>query len=164
MLVRRSSHVLSSVAVLVWLLPAQSLTPLEEKIVASVNADKQNSEELLEQMVNINSGTLNPAGVHNMADLLKPKFESLGFTCRFIPQEEVGRAGHMSCQRKGESGKRVLLTLYSEADPRLEESYIGNETAIFEEAFSMPLTVRVDQTRIDDVEGQNRLDATPNFQ
>jgi len=109
MLVRRSSHVLSSVAVLVWLLPAQSLTPLEEKIVASVNADKQNSEELLEQMVNINSGTLNPAGVHKMADLLKPKFESLGFTCRFIPQEEVGRAGHMSCQRKGESGKRVLL-------------------------------------------------------
>src|SRR5690348_4379025 len=107
MLARRSSRLLTSVAVLASLLPARSLTPLEEKIVASVNADRQNSEELLEQMVNISSGTLNPAGVHKMRDLLKPKFESVGFTCRFIPQEVVGRAGHMWCERKGTGGKRV---------------------------------------------------------
>ena len=74
-----------------------------------MNADQKGSEDLLEQMVNINSGTLNPEGVRKVADFLRPKFELLGFTCRMIPMEEVHRGGHMSCERKGTSGKRVLL-------------------------------------------------------
>lgn len=90
-------------------LSAQSLTPLQQKIIASVNADQKTSEDFLEQIVNINSGTLNPAGVRKVADVLRPKFEALGFTCRFIPMEEVHRGGHMLCERKGNSGKRVLL-------------------------------------------------------
>ena len=109
MFLNRSSQFLTSVALLASLSSAQSLPPVEAKIIASVNADQKASEELLEQMVNINSGTLNPPGVRKMADFLKPKFESLGFTCRLIPQEEVHRGGHMSCERKGTSGKRVLL-------------------------------------------------------
>src|SRR3954452_11023159 len=102
-------QVLASAGVVASLLSAQSLTPVQGKIVASVNADQKASEDLLEQMVNINSGTLNPAGVRKVADFLRPKFESLGFTCRMIPMEEVQRGGHMSCERKGTSGKRVLL-------------------------------------------------------
>lgn len=109
MFLKRSSQFLTSVGLVTSLLTARSLPGIEQKIIASVNADGKASEELLEQMVNINSGTLNPAGVRKMADFLKPKFESLGFTCRFIPQEEVHRGGHMSCERKGTSGKRVLL-------------------------------------------------------
>ena len=55
------------------------------------------------------SGTLNPPGVRKVADVLRPKFESLGFTCRWIPMEEVHRAGHMLCTHDGNRGKRVLL-------------------------------------------------------
>lgn len=87
----------------------QSLTGEEEKIVASVNADRQNSLALLEQLVNINSGTLNPEGVRKVAGVLRPRFEALGFVCRAIPMEEVHRAGHMVCERKGTHDKRVLL-------------------------------------------------------
>ncbi len=87
----------------------QSLTPEQEKIVASVNADQQNSLALLEQLVDINSGTLNPEGVRKVDGVLRPKFEALGFVCRSIPMEEVHRAGHMVCERKGTHGKRVLL-------------------------------------------------------
>jgi glutamate carboxypeptidase len=86
----------------------QTLTPEQQKIVASVNADEQNSTALLKQLVNINSGTLNPAGVRKVADVLRPQFESLGFTCQWIPMEEVHRAGHLVCSHKG-TGKRVLL-------------------------------------------------------
>jgi glutamate carboxypeptidase len=88
---------------------SQSLSPEKEKIVASVTADDANSVALLKQLVDINSGTLNPAGVRKVGDVLRPKFESLGFTCRWIPMEEVHRAGHMLCTREGNRGKRVLL-------------------------------------------------------
>jgi glutamate carboxypeptidase len=90
-------------------LTAQTLTPVEQKIVAAVDADADDSLQLLEQIVNINSGTLNPAGVRKVADVLQPRFEQLGFACRFIPMEEVHRGGHLDCERKGTHGKRVLL-------------------------------------------------------
>src|SRR5436309_589519 len=106
---KRSSQFFTSIGLFASLLSAQPLTPLEQKIIASVNADQKASEDLLERLVNINSGTLNPAGVRKVADVLRPKFESLGFTCRLIPMDEVQRGGHMSCERKGTSGKRVLL-------------------------------------------------------
>jgi glutamate carboxypeptidase len=88
---------------------AQSISPERRKIVDAVNADEQESVALLEQLVNINSGTLNPAGVRKVADVLRPQFEALGFTCRFIPMDAVNRAGHLVAERKGIHGKRVLL-------------------------------------------------------
>lgn len=88
---------------------AQSLSPVQTKIIDAVNADEQSSFQLLEQLVNINSGTLNSAGVRKVADVLRPQFEALGFTCRFIPMDAVQRAGHLVAERKGTHGKRVLL-------------------------------------------------------
>ncbi len=88
---------------------SQSLNPEQEKIIASVNADEQSSTALLKQLVNINSGTLNPAGVRKVADVLRPQFESLGFSCHSIPMEQVQRAGHLVCSREGNHGKRILL-------------------------------------------------------
>jgi glutamate carboxypeptidase len=90
-------------------LAGQSLSTEQKKIVAAVNADADDSLRLLEQIVNINSGTLNAAGVRKVADVLRPRFEALGFSCRFIPMEEVHRAGHLVCERTGSHGKRVLL-------------------------------------------------------
>jgi glutamate carboxypeptidase len=88
---------------------AQVLSPDQQKIVAAVNADEQNSTALLKELVNINSGTLNPAGVRKVGEVLRPQFESLGFACRWIPMEEVHRAGHMECSRHGSHGRRILL-------------------------------------------------------
>ena len=88
---------------------AQSLSPIQAKIVDAVSADEQTSVALLEQLVNINSGTLNPAGVRKVAEVLRPQFEALGFTCRWIPMDAVQRAGHLVAERKGTHGKRVLL-------------------------------------------------------
>src|ERR1022692_2886169 len=90
-------------------LAGQSLTPVQQKIIAAVDADADDSLKLLEQMVNINSGTLNAPGVRKVADVLRPRFEELGFSCSFLPMEEVHRAGHLECSRKGSHGKRVLL-------------------------------------------------------
>jgi len=88
---------------------AAGLTDTEQKIVQSIDAGLADSNVLLERLVNINSGTLNPAGVRQVADVLRPEFEKLGFTVRWIPMDEVHRAGHLVAERHGTHGKRVLL-------------------------------------------------------
>jgi glutamate carboxypeptidase len=111
----------------------QSLSPVQNKIVDAVNADERNSVALLEQLVNINSGTLNPAGVRKVADVLRPQFEALGFTCRFIPMDAVQRAGHLVAERNGTHGKRLLLighmdTVF-EADSPFQKFVRNGDTA-----------------------------------
>jgi len=88
---------------------AAGLTGTEQKIVQAVDAGLADSNALLERLVNINSGTLNPAGVRQVADVLRPEFEALGFQVRWIPMDAVHRAGHLVAERKGTHGKRVLL-------------------------------------------------------
>lgn len=89
--------------------PARPLSATEQKIVQAVDAGVPESNALLERTVNINSGTLNPAGVRRVADILRPQFEALGFTVRWIPMDEVHRAGHLVAERKGSRGRKVLL-------------------------------------------------------
>jgi glutamate carboxypeptidase len=88
---------------------AAGLTDTEQKIVKAVDASLADSNAMLERLVNINSGTLNPAGVRQAADVLRPEFEALGFSVRWIPMDQVHRAGHLVAERKGMHGKRVLL-------------------------------------------------------
>ncbi|HXJ40211.1 MAG TPA: hypothetical protein VNH18_13110, partial [Bryobacteraceae bacterium] len=90
-------------------LVAAGLPTEEAKIVQYVNSSSAESNTLLEKLVNINSGTMNPAGVRAVADVLKPEFEKLGFKVRWIPMDEVHRSGHLIAERTGTHGKRVLL-------------------------------------------------------
>ncbi len=88
---------------------AQTLSPLETKITASIDADTPAAIDLLAKLVDINSGTLNTAGVKKVADVLRPEFEALGFQVRWIPMDEVRRAGHLVAERKGSKGRKVLI-------------------------------------------------------
>ncbi len=92
-------------------LPAQAaLSPAEQTMVATVDANAERSIALLERLVNQNSGTNNVEGVTKVADMLRPEFEALGFKVRWIPQGEVGRAGHLFAEHVGKKGtKRLLL-------------------------------------------------------
>ncbi|MBC7924337.1 MAG: M20/M25/M40 family metallo-hydrolase [Bryobacteraceae bacterium] len=74
-----------------------------------MEADLPAAVDLLERIVNINSGTLNPAGVRRVGEILRPEFEALGFNVRWIPMDEVKRAGHLVAERKGTKGKKVLI-------------------------------------------------------
>lgn len=88
---------------------AEALSGDEQKIVASVKARHDQSIALLEKLVDVNSGTLNLAGVTKLADMLKPEFEALGLKTRWIPMGEVGRAGHLVAEHHGGKGKKILL-------------------------------------------------------
>lgn len=83
----------------------------ERKIVVAVKSHLDQNVAFLERLVTINSGTLNIAGVTAIADLLRPEFEGLGFTVRWIPMAEVGRAGHLVAEHhvRGKKANRILM-------------------------------------------------------
>lgn len=79
-------------------------------MVAAVEADRDRSLALLEELVNRNSGTLNLAGVEAVGRTMRRELEALGFEVRWVPMAKVGRAGHLLATRRGRAGtKRLLL-------------------------------------------------------
>jgi len=86
------------------------LTAAEARMVATIEAEHERNVKLLEELVKVNSGTMNFAGVERVGAMLRPEFEQLGFTVRWIPMAEAGRAGHLIATHKGNGrGKRLLL-------------------------------------------------------
>lgn len=89
---------------------AAPLSPTEQRIVAEVKGQSAHALELLERSVNINSGTMNPAGVREVGSLFRKEFDQLGFRTRWIDMPpEMRRAGHLLATREGKQGKRLLL-------------------------------------------------------
>jgi glutamate carboxypeptidase len=88
---------------------AQGLSATERKIASFADSENDQNTTFLEQLVNVNSGTMNTAGVHQIADMLAPRFRALGFTVRWVPMDEVHRAGHLIAEHPAQGGKRLLL-------------------------------------------------------
>jgi glutamate carboxypeptidase len=87
----------------------QQLSRQETAIARSIDAEAPAAVALLEKIVNINSGTFNPAGVIEVGKVLETEFQSLGFTTRWIPMDAVKRAPSLVAELRGSRGKRVLL-------------------------------------------------------
>lgn len=89
---------------------AAGLSAAERRMVAAVDASQVTQLALLEQLVAINSGTMNLAGVRAVGQRLEPEFRALGFEVRWSPMAEAGRAGHLIATHTGSGkGKRMLL-------------------------------------------------------
>lgn len=89
---------------------AAGLNAQEKKLVAAANAEDAWSLALLEKLVNINSGTLNIAGVTEVSGHLQTELKALGFNVQWVPMTEVQRAGHIVATHKGSGrGKKMLL-------------------------------------------------------
>ncbi len=88
-----------------------AVTPLDktEQSIASA-VDPRNAEglALLERLVNINSGTMNFAGVREVGGILRAELDKLGFETRWVDGAAFGRAGHLIAERTG-TGPRLLL-------------------------------------------------------
>jgi glutamate carboxypeptidase len=88
--------------------PAFALDRSEKAMIAAVDKDTARGEQLLEKLVNVNSGTMNLPGVTQVGQLMRTELEDLGFTVRWVPMDKVGRAGHLVATHTGK-GKRMLL-------------------------------------------------------
>ena len=110
---------------------AQSVSPQEKAIVTYIDATEQASNALLEKLVNINSGTHNLEGVRAVGKIMMDQLEQLGFKVRWVPMDEVHRAGTLAAEHpcpetgheaKDGCGRRMLLighmdTVFEKSSP-----------------------------------------------
>lgn len=113
----------------------EPLSPQEQAMAAYVDANKQASNELLQKLVDINSGTLNLEGVHDVAKIVGARLSDLGFDVQWIPMESVQRAGVLvakhPCPEPEKCGKRMLLighldTVFEKSSPFQTYSVTGD--------------------------------------
>jgi len=91
-------------------LSAVGLSAIEAKIAAEVDQITPAAVKFLEQIVNVNSGTMNHAGVREVGRMFQLELDALGMHTTWIPMpEEVNRAGHLFAETDGGAGATVLL-------------------------------------------------------
>ncbi|MDO8501446.1 MAG: M20/M25/M40 family metallo-hydrolase [Gemmatimonadaceae bacterium] len=88
--------------------PTAALTATERAIASAVDGRNAEGLALLERIVNINSGTMNFAGVREVGAILRAELDALGFETRWVDGVAFGRAGHLIAERTG-TGPRLLL-------------------------------------------------------
>jgi glutamate carboxypeptidase len=113
---------------------AQELSKQEAAIVHSIDEQAHAAVDLLESIVNVNSGTLNTAGVVDVGKILEKGLQALGFTTRWVPMDAVKRAPSLVAEHKGTGGKRVLL--------------IGHMDTVFEPSSPFQKFVRTGDTAV----------------
>ncbi len=114
-----------------------TLTPVEVAMARFVDAHVDADLALLTQIVDINSGTMNLAGVNAVEKVLAPRFTALGFDVKWVPmQAETARAGdlvavHACPAGNGRCGKRLLLighmdTVFEPSSPFQKYSVVSD--------------------------------------
>lgn len=104
-------------------LAAAELSATERRMSEVAASEAERNVQLLERLVNQNSGTLNLEGVTAVGAMIRAELEPLGFEVRWIDMRETGRAGHIVATHRGNGrGKRMLLighldTVFEPASP-----------------------------------------------
>lgn len=89
---------------------AQGLSATEQKIIQYIQTHQAKAEQLLATTVNINSGSLNIAGVKKVGAEFAKALEEAGFVTEWVSlPDSLKRAGHLVATRKGGKGKRLFL-------------------------------------------------------
>ncbi|MFZ1808967.1 MAG: M20/M25/M40 family metallo-hydrolase [Cyclobacteriaceae bacterium] len=104
----------------------------EKKIVSAVDAYQDEALQLLEEVVNINSGSMNFEGVKKVGMVFKVKLDALGFSTKWIDGTSWGRSGHLVAEHKGK-GKTLLLighldTVFELSSPFQQFKMINDST------------------------------------
>jgi glutamate carboxypeptidase len=89
---------------------SQGLSKEEQQVMTWIDAHMPQAIEMLKESVNINSGTLNIAGVKKVGALFAKEFEKAGFATEWVAMpDSIKRAGHLVASRKSGKGKRLFL-------------------------------------------------------
>jgi glutamate carboxypeptidase len=87
-----------------------ALSPAEQVMLRTIDAEQARTTGFLEKIVNQNSGSHNIAGVEAVRRMVEPEFQQLGFKTQWIDMRAAGRAGHLVARHAGSRrGKRLLL-------------------------------------------------------
>jgi glutamate carboxypeptidase len=118
-------------------LHAQKLTPIEKKVINLIEESNNEAINLLEKVVNINSGSLNIAGVKKVGGIFADEFKAIGFAPTWFEMPDtMDRAGHLFCELNSGpvKGKKILLighldTVFEENSPF--QTFTRDSTAVY---------------------------------
>ena len=89
---------------------AAELDGNEQRIAAWVDANVEQAIALVEETVNIGSGTMNHDGVRAVGAVMRRELDALGLATEWIEfPAEVNRAGHLFGRQAGGGGPKFLL-------------------------------------------------------
>ena len=112
---------------------APALTATERAIATAVDSHNSEALALLERIVNINSGTMNFAGVRQVGEVLRAQFDTLGFKTRWVDGAAFHRAGHLVAEHEGPGPKILLIghldTVFEPASPFQRFQRLDDSTA-----------------------------------
>jgi glutamate carboxypeptidase len=126
---------------------SQKLSKTEQQLVDLIDKNYEETIALLEEVVNINSGTLNMEGVREVGRVFEREFAKIGFQTEWITlPDSLKRAGHFVATRIGTKGKKLF--------------FIGHLDTVFEKDMPFyPFTMVNDSTAkgqgVNDMKGGN---------
>jgi len=103
------------------------------RVLAAAQAARASELELLEQVVNIDSGTGDVEGGRKVAGVLIPHLKALGMTVESVPAEEAGLAENTVATLAGRGKTRILM--------------IGHIDTVFEPGTAQHRPFRMDDKR-----------------
>jgi glutamate carboxypeptidase len=87
-----------------------ALSPPEQVMTRTVDAEQERTVAMLGKWVEQNSGTMNFAGVRKVGEMLRAELEPIGFAVEWVDMKAANRAGHIIARHKGNGrGKKLLL-------------------------------------------------------
>ena len=88
----------------------ENLSADELLILSKVDEMMAEQVQFLETVVNINSGTMNTAGVRAVGQEFRQKFDEIGFETSWVEMPaEMNRAGHLVARHSGYTGSRFQM-------------------------------------------------------
>ena len=85
---------------------------VENALVEHAGQELDSAKALLIKTVNINSGTMNFAGVKEVGDIMRQEYDALGFKTEWVDGSEFNRAGHLVATYESSThptGTKLLL-------------------------------------------------------
>ena len=89
---------------------SDGLSKAEKTIQIYVDKHMEEAIDLVEKVVNINSGTLNIDGNKTVGKIFQTELDQLGFNTYWVTYPEtVKRSGHLFAEMRGGKGKKIVL-------------------------------------------------------
>lgn len=113
----------------------QKLNKDEQKLIELIDKNYKETLALLEEVININSGSLNKEGVREVGRVFEREFQKIGFQTEWVElPADVNRAGHFVATRKGTKGKKLFLighldTVFEKDMPFSPFTFLNDSTA-----------------------------------
>lgn len=108
---------------------------VENALVTQAGKELDSAKALLIKTVNINSGTMNFAGVKKVGEILRDEYDALGFKTEWVDGSEFNRAGHLVATYESKThpkGQKLLLighldTVFAKNDSFQQTKEINSE-------------------------------------